>query len=203
MDLKATIKKIWYFIWEDDSIWSWVLNFILAFVLIKFLVYPGLGAILGTGYPVVAVVSGSMAHDGGFDTWWQSEANCLGKECTQEDWYALRNISKGDFEAYAFTHGFNKGDIMVLMGIEPQSIKMGDVIVFVNAQSVDPIIHRVVAIEQGDQGYVYQTKGDHNANSGSIDMNIQEEVVIGKAVFRIPFLGWVKIVFLELISFVI
>ena len=55
-------KKFWYFIWEDNSIWSWIVNVILAFLLIKFLVYPGLGIILGTDYPIVAVVSESMEH---------------------------------------------------------------------------------------------------------------------------------------------
>jgi signal peptidase I len=201
MNIKSLAKKLWWFIWEDDSIWSWMVNFILAFVLIKFLVYPGLGAILGTGYPVVAVVSGSMEHDGGFDEWWLSEARCLSKECTQRDWYALKGITEDDFEAYSFTHGFNKGDIMVLQGLEPQNIKIGDVLVFVDQGSADPIIHRVVVINgDGENGFVYTTKGDHNVDSGDIDENIQDEAVIGKAIFRIPFLGWVKIVFISAVS---
>ena len=36
---KLTWKKIWWFIWEDDSWASWFVNVILAFVIIKFLVY--------------------------------------------------------------------------------------------------------------------------------------------------------------------
>ena len=61
-------KKVWHFIWEEDSVASWVVNIILAFVLIKFIVYPGLGFALGTTHPVVAVVSPSMEHNGvGFD----------------------------------------------------------------------------------------------------------------------------------------
>ena len=66
-NFKRTWKKIWYFIWEDNSIWSWIVNIILAFVLIKFIVYPGLGLILSTSHPVVAVVSESMEHNGNFD----------------------------------------------------------------------------------------------------------------------------------------
>ena len=58
---RKQLKKIWYFIW-DDSIWSWIVNIILAFVLIKFVVYPGLGFLLNTSHPVVAVVSSSMEH---------------------------------------------------------------------------------------------------------------------------------------------
>ena len=60
--LKKNLKKTWHFIWEDDSIWSWLVNIILAFVLIKFIVYPSLGFLLNTTHPIVAVVSGSMEH---------------------------------------------------------------------------------------------------------------------------------------------
>ena len=56
------LKKLWYFLWEENSVWSWIANIALAFILIKFVVYPGIGLILGTNYPIVAVVSGSMEH---------------------------------------------------------------------------------------------------------------------------------------------
>ena len=61
-DWKQYLKKIWNFIWNDDSIWSWLLNLILAFLIIRYLIYPLLGIILGTSYPIVAVVSESMEH---------------------------------------------------------------------------------------------------------------------------------------------
>ena len=48
--------KVWWFLWEDDSVWSWLANIVLAFVLIKFIVYPGLGLALQTSHPIVAVV---------------------------------------------------------------------------------------------------------------------------------------------------
>ncbi len=192
MEIKPMLKKIWWFIWEDNSIWSWIVNLILAFILIKFIVYPGLGWILGTGFPVVAVVSGSMEHDGSFEEWWQSEAYCH-SPCTQEQWYAEYGITQEQFQEYSFKNGFNKGDIMILKGIEPKNIKTGDVIVFDSNR--EPIIHRVV--KSGD---TIQTKGDHNAASGAMDMNIQSHSIIGKAVFKIPLLGWIKIGFVELIS---
>ena len=58
---RSLLGKIWYFVWEEDSVLSWAVNIVLAFFLIKYLVYPGLGLALGTTHPVVAVVSGSMA----------------------------------------------------------------------------------------------------------------------------------------------
>ena len=77
-------KGIWYFIWEDNSLLSWIVNVILAFVLIKFIIYPGLGLLFSTSYPIVAVVSGSMEHQGNFDTWWGSSAICSDNYCSQE-----------------------------------------------------------------------------------------------------------------------
>ncbi len=200
MQFKEILKKTWWFIWESDSWWSWPVNLLLAFILIKFIVYPGLGFIFGTAFPVVAVVSGSMEHDGSFSDWWLSSAYCSAS-CSQEDWYAGYGITEEQFKEFSFKNGFNKGDIMVLKGVEPKNIKIGDVLVFQSAYGNEPIIHRVVAIF-GDEttGFVYQTKGDHNGDSGNIDKEIQQDAVYGKAIFRIPFLGWIKIAFVWLFS---
>ena len=199
---KNFLKKAWHFLWEEDSLLSLLANIAVAFILIKFIVYPGLGLILGTNYPVVAVVSGSMEHDGSFDEWWQSKAYCNGI-CTQEQWYLQDNITKETFREYLFKNGFNKGDIMVLKGIKPKNIKRGDVIVFQKQSNKEPIIHRVIRIAEIDEGSVFETKGDHNQGSGDIDKDIRESDLIGKAVFKIPFLGWVKIVFTEAVQAVL
>lgn len=196
------LKKAWHFLWIEDSWLSWIANLVLAFVLIKFIIYPGLGWMLGTGYPVVAVVSGSMEHDGNFDTWWQSQAYCSGT-CTQADWYAVQGITLDEFSTYSFKNGFNKGDIMVLKGREPKNIKRGDVLVFQKDPRKEPIIHRVVDVQEGSSGRVFQTKGDHNLASGDIDMNIKEQHLLGVAVFKIPFLGWVKIMFVEAVNMIV
>ena len=190
---KALLKKTWWFIWEDDSIWSWIVNIILAFILIKFIVYPGLGFLLGTSYPIVAVVSTSMEHDSNFNNWWSS----------QEKWYLNHNISKEQFTNFDFKNGFNKGDIMVLYGKKPENIEMGEVIVF-KSKRPDPIIHRIVKKWELNGNYYFQTKGDHNIdsiNSPTLDeTNIGEERYLGKAVIRIPLLGYIKIWFVELIK---
>jgi len=190
---KSILKKTWWFIWEDDSIWSWIVNIILAFVLIKYIVYPGLGFLLGTSYPIVAVVSSSMEHDGNFDNWWNS----------QEKWYLDNDISKEQFINFDFKNGFNKGDIMILYGKKPADIEIGEVIVF-RSNRPDPIIHRVVKKWKIDEEYYFQTKGDHNSDSiksSSLDeTNINEEQYLGKAVVRVPLLGYIKIWFVELIN---
>ena len=194
-------KGVWYFIWEDNSLLSWVVNVILAFVIIKFLLYPGLGFIFATTHPIVAVVSGSMEHQGSFDSWWGSTALCSGKSCSQEEYYSLYGITKKEFSKFYFKNGFNKGDLMVLVGKEPKEINLGDVIVF-KGNRKDPIIHRVIKKWNQENYSYFQTKGDNNHASYPeiMETNIPEEKVIGTAVARIPFLGWIKILFVNMIN---
>jgi len=189
VEYKKIIKKTWHFIWEDNSIWSWLVNIILAFVLIKFIVYPGLGFLLNTTHPVVAVVSRSMEHNYvGFDKWWELNKN----------WYLENGITKENFTGFPFRNGFNKGDIFVLKGKTCQDVRIGEIIVFRSARP-DPIIHRSIN-KWIENGYCYiQTKGDNNADSiraQSLDeTKIREDQLVGKALWRIPYLGYIKIGF--------
>ncbi len=196
MDYGATAKKVWKFIWEDDSIWSWMLNIALAFVLIKFIVYPGLGLVLGTSYPVVAVVSESMEHNEPFDAWWDHS----------KEWYTDHEITQSAFEGFKLRNGFNKGDIIVLTRSTPENTFVGDIIVFRTGKP-DPIIHRVVVWWTEDGRKFYMTKGDnYKTNKLPIrnaiidETRITENQVIGKALFKIPFLGYIKIWFVDLIT---
>ena len=172
------LKKIWKFIWNDDSFLSWVVNVILAFIIVKFLIFPGLGFLLETTHPVVAVVSGSMDHSGDFDDWWERQGK----------WYEDKGITKEEFMQYDLKNGFQKGDIIFLKGKD--EFYIGEIIVF-NGNSDNPIIHRIVAKNDGN----YQTKGDANTDSSKNigELEISKERVIGKALFRIPFLGWFKV----------
>lgn len=180
-----SIKKIWYFIWYDDSPLSWLLNIILALILVKFVIYPGLGFLLGTTHPLVAVVSGSMEHNGlRFDDWWQINGA----------WYESNGITKEQFKNFNFKNGFNKGDIMIL--INPKNKDTGNVMVYRKANSNDPpIIHRIVKINQDS----YQTKGDNVNRIQSFEEDIKNNAIIGKAVIRIPYLGYIKILFVDLL----
>jgi signal peptidase I len=187
------LKRIWHFIWAEDSAASWIVNIILAFILIKFLIYPGLGMAFGTKFPIVAVVSGSMEHDQNFDSWWEY----------QKQFYSEKSITKDDFSAFPFRNGFNKGDLMVLFGTSPEKIKIGDVLVF-KAGKPDPIIHRVIEKNLTGAGYMLQTKGDHNINQivgpWLDETKVSQEQMLGKAVLRIPYLGWVKILFVQMLQ---
>ncbi|MBR9693352.1 signal peptidase I [Candidatus Woesearchaeota archaeon] len=193
MNWKERGKKTWHFLWHEDSLASWLVNIVLAFVLIKFLLYPGLGLVLDTEFPVVAVVSSSMEHHpGDFDEWWSAN----------EDFYLSKNITKFDFQTYPFKGGFNKGDIMVLTGLNPDNAKEGQVIVYWSRKPY-PIIHRYIGQNPLDPVYL-TSKGDNNpAMVQTFDLNeymIHPDMVVGKAVLRIPFLGYVKIWAVDLLN---
>jgi len=183
------LGKIWKFLWNDNSILSWVVNIILAFVIVKFLIFPGLGLALGTSFPIVAVVSPSMDHQGDFDTWWT----------THGSWYTNQGFTKEQVQSWPLSNGFKKGDIVFLKGTD--TLTLGDVIVF-RGNAANPIIHRIIDIQTLEGKLLYTTKGDANqAPSQQLkEVNILPENIVGKAMFKIPYLGWIKLVFTEIIG---
>lgn len=209
--------KAWHFLWYEDSIWSWIANIVLAFVLIKFVVYPVIGLVFGTSLPVVAVVSESMDHGyvrdecrplyrlcsstlqerpyagQGFDKYWE----------TCGSWYDVRDITEEEFKDYPLHNGFSKGDLILLRGKPLDRIEEGDIIVFA-ARKPYPIIHRVVGITEQDGQRVFQTKGDHNPvqiTEATLDETaVRENQVIGVAWGQVPYLGWVKILLVDLVT---
>ncbi len=190
--VKETLKKLWHFIWHEDSLLSWVVNLILAFVLVKWVIYPFLGLIFSTHFPIVAVVSSSMEHRGkGFDTWWEDN----------KEWYETQGITKAQFITFPFKNGFNKGDIMILHGVKAQDVALGNVVVYEGQQFSNPIIHRVVKKELTN-GYLFTTKGDNNKDQDQEAVHAEQIARTGKAVLRIPFLGWIKIWFVDLVGIV-
>jgi len=169
-----------------------MLNIVLAFVLIKFLVYPGLALVLATSNPVVAVVSESMEHNAQFDDWWEAKAN----------FYEKFNITKTDFENFRFKNGFNKGDLMILKGVDPSTLSIGNTVVF-RGVGKEPVIHRLVSKKQLNGNYLISTKGDSNDNQLAYEKDIPPEQLIGKAVVRIPVLGYVKIIVTDAITLIL
>ena len=209
--MASTLRQIWHFLWEDNSILSWIVNVVLAFIIIKFLVYPGLGFVLATTNPVVAVVSCSMEH---------KASNCAGNQpidmcgntfdkATSLDfdeywklcggWYENRSISKNSFSKFQLSNGFNKGDLIILKGRRITELDVGDVIVF-HGRARDPTIHRIVSMSEDGS---LTTKGDKNERQLPEEFNIAENRVIGQAFFRLPYLGYVKILFTDLVNMVV
>ncbi|MGV8141674.1 MAG: signal peptidase I [Candidatus Woesearchaeota archaeon] len=221
-ETKDGLKKFWKFIWYEDSVLSWIVNILLAFIIIKFIIYPGIGLILGTNLPVVAVISESMSHrttptcqarniDGICIQYHDDQYEICGKILDERmslnveeywencgDYYDNISISMQDFNKYPMRNGFNKGDIIILKGATFENLELGEILVYQSKLSY-PVIHRVIA-----KNDVIETKGDHNPgqiyDSRINEKYITKDQIIGKAWLRVPYLGYVKIWFTQLVQ---
>lgn len=178
MSFKNIIKDFWAFL-KEDSWQSWLVSIILIVVGIKFIFFPLMALITGTALPLVVVESCSMYHESSFDEWWNQNSV----------WYESKGIMQSEFKDFSFKNGLNKGDIILVWGYSNYNI--GDIMIF-NAPTKYPIIHRIISLEP------LSTKGDHNVGQiEGIEKDIKENAIIGKAIAKIPYLGWVKLIFFE------
>ena len=161
-----------------------VAEVVIIFLVIKLAFIPLAGYALGTQYPIVAILSGSMDHNGSFDNWWNAQSNL----------YGPFNITKDEFKTFQLSNGVHRGDAMILG--RANNIEVGDIIVFIDTQNNIPIIHRVVSLVP------LETKGDANLGQiQGVETNIPSETIIGKVVLEIPYVGYVKVGLVELLNY--
>ena len=184
--MKINWKKIWHFLWKDDSWESLLVSAALVLLIGKFILLPAMGFMLGTQLPIVAVVSNSMDHGTEFNNWWDKNA----EEYNQYD------INKPEFQEFSLKNGFNKGDAIITIGKDFEDIEVGDIIIFQTAARSEPIIHRVG--EKGDNWV--STKGVNNPAQLQFETRIHKDDIVGVAKVRIPLIGWVKVGFLMLLG---
>jgi signal peptidase I len=200
MNFKRGFKKFWFLLWKDDSFTGWVFSLIFLFIFIKFIFFPGLSFVTGTELPLAIVESCSMYHKGnffsGFNNWFERH----------ETKYEGRDITKEEFQDFTLKKGFSKGDILFIIRANPEKLKVGDIILFSNQNKKDPVIHRIIKIEEKDGEKIFTTIGDNNNEilvpgnnpQGIDEREIKEEQLVGKAVFKVtPWFGWVKLAFFE------
>ena len=190
-DLKKFLNRFWFIVWKDDSLKGWLISILFIFVMIKFIFFPILSLATGTALPLAIVESCSMYHQGNllsnFDNWWENH----------ESKYSPHIINNLDFQDFVFKNGFNKGDILFIVEAKPEKLEIGDVIIFQSSQRT-PIIHRIISIKKENEKYIFSTIGDNNNGQLTFEKNIQEEQLIGKAVFKlVPYVGWGKLIFYE------
>ncbi len=177
MNILEYPKKIWKYLKKDT--WdSWVVSLILTFVVIKFVFFPLLSFTTGSSLPLVVVESCSMYHGVEFDEWW--DRNGI--------WYEKQGIEKEDFEEFSMKGGLNKGDVVLIYG--RGDYNLGDIIVF-QTDFKYPLIHRLI------DEVPYSTKGDNNFGQLAQEKRIDKDKILGKAVARIPAVGWLKLIFFE------
>lgn len=164
---------------KEDSWPSFFVGLLIALIVIKLIIFPVLSLITGTSLPLVIVESCSMYHQFDLD------------QIVQNKIYSDYNLTYDNTSEWALKNGFNKGDIIVVLG--PTNLKIGDVLIF-NAGQSNPIIHRIINIKSGGS---VTTKGDNNFGLLNIEKDISPNQFVGKAVFKIPYVGWIKLIFFD------
>ncbi len=163
--MKMKLGKMLY-----DIAWAFTVAMLLRLVF---------GFLLGTNFPFVAVMSGSMTHD----------------VYTIQNFYVWMNsqgFNDADLKAFPFAKGFDKGDALIIKSAEDASV--GDVIVYVNPDLGYAIIHRIIGVNE-EGGFV--TKGDRNPSPDPWIVKL--EWVKGKGLFLVPLVGWIRVLPTEII----
>jgi signal peptidase I len=174
--LTANLKKLW----KNEYIQTAIAIGLIALVIFGF--WYGSQVVLNTPYPALAVVSGSMCipYDGACGGW-----------------------------THPFARTLHIGDLIIVQGVNPADLNAdypnSDIIVF--HKPGDPeelIVHRIVAVDEINGTLYFRTKGDGNSRirwpdtptseyfdpweTDGVD-GIREDLVVGKVVMRIPWLG--------------
>ena len=174
--------------------------------------------------PIVVVISGSMLHEEGDDSW--------------RTWLNTQGVTDEQISTFPLQGGFAKGDMIVTMR---PTVKLGDVVIYEkdsahNSHRTEPIIHRIVGIatiendnvlvegtlgvcgtkekilnyaknnkdyvkkENSDKIILYITKGDNNEvtdQCGNIAFPVSENQLLAKTFVKIPKIGYLKLCMLD------
>ncbi|EHA1006054.1 TPA: signal peptidase I [Clostridium perfringens] len=79
------------------------------------------------------------------------------------------------------------GDFIVVKEIDANKVENGDIITFKSNNSKNLTTHRVVDVINDDGNISFQTKGD--ANDVLDPMLIDSNLLVGKVIFNIPYIG--------------
>ena len=93
-------------------------------------------------------------------------------------------------EDQAMHPAINIGSIVFIKETDFNNLNTGDIAVY-EANLNNPLIMRVISINQ--ESKTFQTKGDNNPKQLSFENNIQENQLIGKVMFSVPYLGYFDI----------
>ena len=96
-------------------------------------------------------------------------------------------------EGTSMLPNYHDKDLVVLQGVSPSEIKVGDVIVYQQPYNYDNlIIHRVIEINTGGSQIFFRAKGDNNLAPDP--WLIPEDQVVGKVIFHVPAVGLVFLI---------
>ncbi len=82
----------------------------------------------------------------------------------------------------------NVGDIILVRGVDPQTITVGTIIIFHSPYDYSmPIVHRVVAVNNEGGAIFFETKGDHNQIRDG--WKVPAANLMGAYVAKFPYVG--------------
>jgi signal peptidase len=93
-----------------------------------------------------------------------------------------------------------RGDLVVVKGVSPEEISIGDIIVYHNPFQRVAVVHRVIDIKKDGDEFIFYTKGDNNLTNRLSDQEagiappVREYWVKGRVVLTIPKLGWPRVI---------
>jgi len=87
----------------------------------------------------------------------------------------------------------NVGDIVIVKGVDTNTITKGTIIIFRSPSGSIDIIHRVIGITRQGGKLYFQTKGDHNPGPDPWFPGVPAENVKGVLVGKIPYVGYVTL----------
>ena len=169
-----TLKRVW----KNEYFRTAVMIILIVGIVFGF--WYGSQLVLNTRYPALAVASGSMCKPYGM--------NCDG-------W------------SHPFELTLHIGDLIIVQGVDADQIRdtypSSDIIVFYKPTDPDElIVHRVVAREERNGVTYFRTKGDGNGRHKWPEIPdkddydpwlISEELLVGKVVLRIPWVGHIAL----------
>jgi signal peptidase len=156
-------------LWKNEYLQTVIM--IVLIVMVVFGFWFGLRLALNTDYPILAVASGSMS-----------------------------TVQPDDGWSHPFSPTLETGDLIIVQGVSPQNIyaasfskngsqRSGDILVFrESAGSDDLIVHRAIQEINQSGELLFVTQGDGNSMPGP-GSPTPEQNVIGKVIFRIPWIG--------------
>jgi len=214
----------------DEAI-DWAVYLISALV-IAWLLYTLLGIALGTNYPMVIVLSGSMEPvmyrgdvmvlvGANYQNVKAQEINLSNIELKGKQLQEFSSVKPEQYEVQVIlnqlgarpqtTRELNFFDINKTIQLNTE----GDIIVYFSGLKQEQIIHRAIAKIKAKDGYYFLTKGDSTKNYW-VDQDCQqltyknyilrnqnscitlypskESELQGKVLFKIPLLGWIKLI---------
>jgi signal peptidase I len=199
---------------ENEAI-GWLVYLASAFIF-AWLIYTGLGLILGTQSPMMIVVSASMEpvyHRGDIIILHGATAQSLEGPIVELDMPTLQEKELASFANPSYSENQIKA-IEFDSGQSLEITKEGSVVVYWSTHLRKPVVHRAVAKLHAADGWYVLTKGDSKQNStvdqdcglilnGSPEKDCIEfypvpiENLQGKAFLHIPIVGCVKLWLLD------